>query len=416
MLLSSLTRYLQPSAIMLSISLGLGLTLLLSNRVLAQTEELSSAKLIFEAHPLPTTAADPAFVTATDVKSSATVDAVATNPVEAQEKQQALLDTVLSTNGETGPESIQAFRAFADWNLKEFLNSSSIAGSIPSMDNARFANIRNTSPNGGSGAEVTAANNSGNPFQSTFYNLYLAKNNYLKALTALVQQPDYSNPDLLVLERLFQKTLFLSTHRENIVYEPDFYMSRRASATGTRLDTSTQELLNSPDYDQGLVSFQRVLDYIDKNKARTAQQIAGTLLEEADWDLLFARVPQSAEKYDSAYQFFESSPVVKERAQALIAPATPVVLPAFMPAPNSRERLGLAADAPIAYFGYYDVSFSIQKNGRTRGIKVLGQGGNVTEAMETRLREYLGKLTFRPRYLAGKLDTEAHSVRYYVGY
>ncbi|MES2606387.1 MAG: hypothetical protein V4603_15740, partial [Pseudomonadota bacterium] len=213
-----------------------------------------------------------------------------------------------------------------------------------------------------------------------------------------------------------QKTLFLSTHREDIIYEPDFYLSRRSSKTGTRLETSAQELLNSPDYEEGVQAFGRQLKYIDLNRGRTAEQVARTLLEEADWDLLFARIPQSAEKYDGAFQFFENSTAIKERAQALTAPTVPVVLPAFMPAPNSRERLGIAADANLSWFGYFDVSFGIGKNGQTRSLKITGRGGNVTDAMEMRLRQYINKLVFRPHYEAGKLDTGARSFRYYVGY
>jgi len=91
-------------------------------------------------------------------------------------------------------------------------------------------------------------------------------------------------------------------------------------------------------------------------------------------------------------------------------------LPVFLPAPNSRERLDIGADEPVSYFGYFDMSFGIGENGSARRIKLLGQGGEVTDEMEVRLKEYLGKLMFRPRYKAGKLDEEPLQLRYYVGY
>lgn len=388
---------------------------LVSNAVWAQESAITTANLVFEPHPLPVTNfTEPAFVTVDAATSKAKQLDTAMSFEEQDALQEATLNAAMATYGESGAEAAKAFEAFADWNLDAFLQRSSIGHDTSSINGAMLATQRMTGSRGAAGDLEMAR--SQNPFESTIYNLYLAKKNYLQALAALTQQPDYTNPQLLVLERKLQKTLFLSTHRENVIYEPDFYLARRASATGTRLEVSTQALLNSPDYSDGVQSFGRQLKYIDSNRARTAEQVAQALLEEADWDLLFARVPQSTEKYDGAFRFFESSPVVKERAQALAAPAVPVVLPAFMPAPNSRERLGIAADTDLSWFGYYDVSFGIQKNGQTRSLKILGRGGNVTEDMEMRLRQYINKLVFRPHYVAGKLDTGARSFRYYVGY
>jgi hypothetical protein len=251
---------------------------------------------------------------------------------------------------------------------------------------------------------------------TTVFKLYLAKGNFLRALSILTQQKNYADPALLDTERKLLTTLFLSMHRENIIYEPDFYLSRRSSSTGTRLDTSVQDRLNSTDYDDGLVSYQRALSYIDANRGRTAQQIAGTLLGEADWDLLFTRGDKAREKYEGAFAYFDQTPLIIERAGSLIYPDIPVVLPAFLPAPNSREKLGIGADQPVTYFGYYDVRFSISQNGKARSIKVLGQGGEVTDAMETRLKEYLGKAMFRPRFKEGKFNDEQFQLRYYIGY
>ena len=99
-----------------------------------------------------------------------------------------------------------------------------------------------------------------------------------------------------------------------------------------------------------------------------------------------------------------------------VYPEFPVVLPVFLPAPNSREKLGIAADEEVNYFGYFDVSFSITKSGKTRRVDFLGQGGEVTRNMEIRLGDYLKNLTFRPRFKEGELDTAPLRLRYYIGY
>ena len=399
--------------------LALGLAAAAPGAVVAQdAETVSASQLLFEPVAVPAAGTpEPAFITLDAATSSASNSTTGIASLEAAlTEQEQVLQSALAASGDNAVATANAYKAFADWNLRVFIDESTIAQSVTRMDSSRFGNMRMTSPQGGNAGDLLAAREGVNQLQTTLRNLFLAKNNYLQALGALLKSGDYGNPELLQLERRFQQTLLLSKHRENIIYDPDFYLTRRSSATGTRLNTSTQELLNAEEYKEGQTSFQRALDYIDKNKARTAEQIATTLLEEADWDLMFARTTDAAAKYDGAYQFFESSPVVKERAKALIDPAAPIVLPAFMPAPNSRERLHIAADKQVPWIGYFDVSFAIQKNGRSEKLRINGRGGNVTDAMEQHLRELIGKSVFRPRYVAGTQSEAVWTLRYYVGY
>jgi hypothetical protein len=116
------------------------------------------------------------------------------------------------------------------------------------------------------------------------------------------------------------------------------------------------------------------------------------------------------------YKFFSDNAAFGEYAGDSIYPAVPVVLPNFLPAPNSREKFNVASDEEIDYFGYFDVSFNISRNGKAGKIKINGQGGQVTKNMEMRLNEYLRKVLFRPRYdQKGKLDTGLVKLRYFVG-
>ena len=88
----------------------------------------------------------------------------------------------------------------------------------------------------------------------------------------------------------------------------------------------------------------------------------------------------------------------------------------FLPAPNSREKLGIGADDEVKYFGYFDVSFSINRNGQARRVKFQGEGGEVTRNMEVRLAQYLKNVLFRPRFdRDGKLSNDEYNLRYYVG-
>ena len=334
---------------------------------------------------------------------------------EADELQYGLLAIHQASYGADAEEVVTAMHALGDWNLQAFLERSNIALNIGRVNAAQY--LANTNYNS---VDQTANNNftpeTSDPTNTPLYKLYLAQTNYLEAINILIQNKNYTHPEILELERKFLTTAFLRTHQENIVYEPDFYLNRKTSATGTRLDTSTQDRMNSPDFDSGLSSLKRSLSYISVNEQRTSRQVAEAMIEEADWHMLFERKRLGREKYEEAYAFFQQYPDMEAQIADYIYPDVPVVLPVFLPAPNSREKLGIGADDEVKYFGYFDVSFSINRNGQARRVKFQGEGGEVTRNMEVRLAQYLKNVLFRPRFdRDGKLSNDEYNLRYYVG-
>ncbi|MES2603683.1 MAG: tetratricopeptide repeat protein [Pseudomonadota bacterium] len=310
----------------------------------------------------------------------------------------------LKLYGENTTEMVPAQRKLGDWNTQAFMQRSSILVNIPRMNVQQFvSDPRNyIDPN----TDIRA---------TPLYKLYQARGNYLNAIRTLVDARDFTHPELMELERKLLTNFLLSTHRENILYEPDFYLTRKKSKTASRLDQNTIELMNSDDYDLGRESHKRRMAYLVADQKRSAAQLVTAMLEEADWDVLFGRKTEGADKYNAAYKFFNENPVILAEAGTVIYPAVPVVLPTYLPAPNSRERLGIAADAPVNYFGYIDVSFALTKFGKARKIKQLGTGGEITRNMEIRLNEYLRRVQFRPRYQGTLVDTGVLTLRYYVG-
>lgn len=317
--------------------------------------------------------------------------------------------------GEDSLEAVSALNRLGDWNLQAFLERSSIALNIGRMNVQNFM-MQNNLGGGSTAANLAMNMDDRTPESTPLFKLYQAQSNFLNAINILIQKKDFTHPELLDLERKLKTTYFLRTHQENIVYEPDFYLERKTSATGTRLDTSSQDRLNSTDYDSGLTSLQRTLAYISSNPERTPEQVANAMLEEADWHMLFERKVRGRETYEKAYEFFHQYPQMEAAIADLIYPAVPVVLPTFLPAPNSRERLGIAPDEDVNFFGYFDVSFSINRTGKARSIKIRDKGGEVTRNMEMRLNQYLRNVLFRPRFKDGKLDDGTLNLRYYVGY
>lgn len=341
--------------------------------------------------------------------------------VEADATQEGLLYLYRKVYGETSPEVAAALHRLGEWNLDAFLARSNVMLNIRRINMANFFATTGYTVNT-SGSNVNRSADTGiyvqeeNPTHTPLFKLYLAQVNFENAINLLLQTKDYANPELLELERKLVTTLFLHTHQENIVYEPDFYLNRSSKATGTRIDTSTQNLLNSPDYLPGVEALQRSLSYIVNNEQRTAEQVARAMLEAGDWELLFMRSRRADERYAEAHRFFAANPDVTATIDDIVYPQVPVVLPVFLPAPNSREKLGIAANEDVNYFGYFDVEFAIGKNGRARRVKFLDAGGNVTPDMKLRLGDYLKNLVFRPRYVAGEYDGSVLQLRYYVGY
>lgn len=306
--------------------------------------------------------------------------------------------------GAKSPGLVPALLRLGAWNTNAFMDRSSILLNIPRMDVQKYI----MDPKGFIQAPIDMRD-------SPLYKLFEAQANYREAILALIDAKQFTHPDLLPLEHELVKNYFLITHRENILYEPDFYLTRRKEKTASRLDQNSIELMNSESFDLGRESYSRTLAYIYNDQAQTAGVLAQAMLEEADWHLLYERKPQAADKYEVTLRFFEGNPELGRQVQHLLYPPVPVVLPAFMPAPNSREKLGIPADADVSFFGYIDVAFSLNKFGKARRIRTLGTGGEVTRNMEIRLNQYLQNVQFRPRYKGTEVDTGDVRLRYYIG-
>jgi hypothetical protein len=306
--------------------------------------------------------------------------------------------------GENSQELVPALLKLGDWNTEAFMQRSSILVNIPRMNVQRFL----MDPRGFVDQRTDLRD-------TPLFKLYQARVNYLTALKTLIDARNFTHPDLLPLEHELLTNYFLYTHRENILYEPDFYLTRKKSKTASRLNQNAIELLNSESYDLGMESHKRRISYIYNNQDANPRALATAMLEEADWELLYERKPQASDRYDTAYAFFEGNPEMKAQAMDILYPPVPTVLPAYLPAPNSREKLGIPADAQVSFFGYIDVQFSLTKNGKARRIRQLGTGGEVTRNMEIRLNQYLRNVQFRPLYAGTEVFTDPIRLRYYIG-
>lgn len=316
----------------------------------------------------------------------------------------AALNIQQKAYGETSIELVPALLKQGEWNTAAFMARSSILVSIPRMNVQNF---------------LTDPRNYIQPQEdirmTPLYKLYQARVNYLSALRNLINAGALDHPALLPLERELLTNFFLHMHRENILYEPDFYLTRKKTKTTSRLNQNAIEMMTSENYDLGRQAHKRSLSYLVNDPEVNGAELANAMLEEADWDVLFQRKTVGLDKYEAALQFFAENPELREEAMAVLYPEVPVVLPTYLPPPNSREKLGINPDAEVHFFGYIDVSLALTKYGKARKIKILGKSGEITRNMEIRINQYLRKLQFRPLFNGDAVNTEPFRLRYFVG-
>lgn len=169
-----------------------------------------------------------------------------------------------------------------------------------------------------------------------------------------------------------------------------------------RLRESRSERFTSPHY-RGRQSLRRLFIY-DVVASRSPLAQATSIVNIADWDLLFDRNRLAVEGYALALGMLERAGVGGDSIAELFAPTLPVVLPAF----EANPLLGPMSASHI------DVAFEITKFGRARAITIL-DAVNATDAVQADLIAMLKGRRFRPRLTGGGLaDSPPVTVRYYV--
>jgi len=161
----------------------------------------------------------------------------------------------------------------------------------------------------------------------------------------------------------------------------------------------------------GKESLRRLLAYDVANTAPQETRVE-SLLQMADWDLMFANGRSESDAvlatYEAAYREFEDAGTSQASIEETFSPETPVVLPAFLPNPLASEQTPESK-------GYIDVAFEISKYGKSNGIEIIGSTSNVTHAAKKNLVQVIARSTFRPRLTAGRVDENSPIVvRYYL--
>jgi tetratricopeptide (TPR) repeat protein len=164
----------------------------------------------------------------------------------------------------------------------------------------------------------------------------------------------------------------------------------------------------------GKASLRRLLSYQVANSAPMLERI-DTLVQMADWDLLYAhrlRATQYAESalqvYEQAYRQLEESGIEQAAIDRIFAPPTPIAIPVFEPNPLVTEQTSGSA-------GHIDVAFDITEHGRGEHVEMLDTTSGVKRATERDLIRLIERTSFRPRSTDGGFDNPSRVVvRYYL--
>jgi hypothetical protein len=159
-------------------------------------------------------------------------------------------------------------------------------------------------------------------------------------------------------------------------------------------------------YSVGKLSLRRTLAYDVANSEPWLTRITA-LVEMADWDLLYAQYGPALDTYKQAYSELQVRDIPSASIEQLFSPATPVLLPTFLPNP-------LVSDQGQQSSGYIDVAFEISKFGASRQVQIIGSSQDATDAAKDWLVQLIKRSRFRPRVVDGQFaDGSRVVVRYF---
>jgi hypothetical protein len=152
-------------------------------------------------------------------------------------------------------------------------------------------------------------------------------------------------------------------------------------------------------YTAGRNALRRLLSY-DVARSEPLLERVETLIDLADWERDF-------DTYESVYALLEGKGAPQETIDRFFSPATPQVLPAFLPNPLVSEQTPQST-------GYFDVSFELNKYGSATQIRVVGATANASDDEQDRLVRTIAHSRFRPYLANGELVRKRAVVRYYL--
>lgn len=231
--------------------------------------------------------------------------------------------------------------------------------------------------------------------------LYQAQIHFVDAARILIHGEAWSDPALLALENSLIRTYYIDAVRTRAVATPLSYGFDDESSH-SRLRSRANRVAAPEQYFKGEQAYLRMADYLQKNPSAGVDEIADVLLGLADWNLLFGNQTEADEHYRRLRDLDAAV------STAMLNPALPVTLPAFVDSPLSPKALPETTSSR----GHIDVSFTVDRHGRATHFAVLGTSDGAGATVLSRFETLVRNSRFRP---AADADAD-YTLRYYFSY
>ncbi len=317
--------------------------------------------------------------------------------LEADRKMEYLAYIYEQAHGPGKPEIANAFSTLGDWNMAGF------------HMRIRMAPLEGL-PHPGSGPQGA------NPRMYAFMKLGQAQMAYVKAIRALVLNGAIRHPDLPYLEKRLVESFFLQANRQSLMLNADSYLIRKPVSTGSLIRRDPRNN-STPMMRKGSEAYGRILYYQKSNPNTAPEEVAQTMIEQGDWLTLFNRKVQGMKLYREAREYMEQHGVPEATIADMLSPNIPATLPTFTRTPHTRANFDLPDWQQVSYDGYIDVSFTLNRYGKARKVKILGSSEEVSKEVEKRLLRLVRDSQYRPRLDVGdRSEDDTIALRYYFGF
>lgn len=160
-------------------------------------------------------------------------------------------------------------------------------------------------------------------------------------------------------------------------------------------------------YEFGRERLRHLVEYDERSSAPWENRI-DALIRLADWDLMFSHNSLALDAYEQIYGQLVQGDIARALMQDAFSPATPVVLPSFLPNPLESAETETST-------GHIDVRFEITRFGIGRKIEILDTTSNASDMSRDRLVRLISESRFRPIVTDGEIAHKTAIVmRYYT--
>ncbi|HHX83633.1 MAG TPA: hypothetical protein GX696_11735, partial [Pseudomonadaceae bacterium] len=171
------------------------------------------------------------------------------------------------------------------------------------------------------------------------------------------------------------------------------------------------------DYKDSEAAFEYYLELLRTDPATEPGVLARAWIDLGDFHMAYENLQDAQDAWSKAISILQEAGHGEEESHALLNPAPPFAVPAFVIHPYQRALFGIGPDDTLEHQGYIDVSMDISRDGSTRGATIIAASEDTPQRIRTLLLDHLRVQRFRPLVESDELSNIADlQTRYYYSY